>query len=193
MSAHCRWPIKDHRMRDLYQVWPSALGDEQINRIVELAKAQRAEEATLFSSAEDLQGIRSCSVRWLAEPWIRALLWPYVQTASEQGFQVAVDGRCEMQMATYRSQHRDHYGWHHDVKWHGHAPVDRKISVTVQLTDPGSYEGGDIEFDEVSTNADFRSKGTVLLFPSYLRHRVRPVTSGTRRALVAWFSGPRWT
>ena len=58
--------------------------------------------------------------------------------------------------------------------------------------DTSEYEGGDFEFDEVKTTADFRSKGTVLVFPSYLRHRVLPVTSGIRRSLVAWFVGPRW-
>ena len=180
-------------MRELYQVWPSSLGDEQVARIVALALARPAEDATLFSSADDLQDLRTCTVRWLDDPWIRALLWPYVQRASARGFQVAVDGRCEMQMVEYRAQTGDQYGWHHDVQWHGQGDVDRKISVTVQLTDPQSYTGGDLEFDALTTNADFRSKGTVVLFPSYLRHRVRPVTTGTRRALVAWFSGPRWT
>ena len=82
---------------------------------------------------------------------------------------------------------------HHDVQWNGQSAFDRKLSVTVQLSDGDEYEGGDVEFDEVKTNADFRSKGTVLIFPSYLRHRIHPITSGTRRALVAWFFGPSWT
>ena len=50
----------------------------------------------------------------------------------------------------------------------------------------------DFEFDEINTNADFKKKGTLLIFPSYLRHRVLPVTSGVRRSLVAWFWGPKW-
>ena len=180
-------------MRELYQVWPSVLDDETVERILKTALAQQAQQATIFSSADDLQGIRSATVRWLGDTWIRSLLWPYVQQANERGFHVAIDGRCELQMAEYSARTADHYGWHHDVQWHGQDSVDRKISVTVQLSDPDSYKGGDIEFDELTTNADFRSKGTVLMFPSYLRHRVLPVTAGTRRALVAWFSGPRWT
>ena len=84
------------------------------------------------------------------------------------------------------------YDWHYDVNWKGESAYDRKLSICVQLCNPSEYEGGNFEFDEVKTTADFRSKGTVLVFPSYLRHRVLPVTSGIRRSLVAWFVGPRW-
>ena len=122
-----------------------------------------------------------------------ALLWPFVERANERAFQVALDGRCEMQMTEYSARDGDHYGWHHDVQWHGQSGVDRKLSVTVQLSDPDGYTGGELEFEELETNADFRARGTVLMFPSYLRHRIRPVTAGSRKALVAWFSGPRWT
>jgi PKHD-type hydroxylase len=98
-----------------------------------------------------------------------------------------------MQVTEYCGEQGGYYHWHHDVQWNGQAVSDRKLSVTVQLSGADEYEGGDFEFDEVKTNADFRSKGTVLVFPSYLRHRIHPVTSGTRCALVAWFFGPRWT
>jgi len=179
-------------MRELFQVWPSTLADDQVDRIIDAGLARTASDATLFSSSEVLEGIRSCTVRWMDDDWVRALLWGYVLEANERGFQVAVDGRCEMQLAEYRAESRDHYGWHHDVHWNGQAAVDRKLSVTVQLTDPQRYDGGAFEFDEVKTTADLRAKGTVLVFPSYLRHRIQPVTSGTRRALVAWFSRPRW-
>ena len=139
-----------------------------------------------------MQGIRDCSVRWIDDEWVHSLLWPYVEQANQRGFHVAVDSRSEMQVVEYTAEQGAHYDWHHDVHWNGQSDFDRKISITVQLSGSDEYEGGDFEFDEVKTNADFRSKGTVLVFPSYLRHRIHPVTAGTRRALVAWFSGPRW-
>lgn len=180
-------------MRELYQVWPSSLSSEHVDKITAIARRQPVEGATVFSSAEAMQGIRSCTVRWLEDEWIQSLLWPYVEQANKGGFHVAVDRRVEMQFAEYTAEQGDHYGWHHDVQWNGQSGLDRKLSITVQLSDADDYEGGDFEFDEVKTNADFRSKGTVLVFPSYLRHRIHPVTSGTRHALVAWFFGPRWT
>ena len=179
-------------MRELFQVWPSSLNDSDVGRIIALAERQPAQDATVFSSAETMQGIRSCTVRWLDDEWLRDLLWSYVTQANERGFNVAVNGHAEMQVTEYTATQDAHYDWHHDVQWNGQSEMDRKLSITVQLSDASAYAGGDFEFDEIKTNADFRSKGTVLVFPSYLRHKIHPVTAGTRRALVAWFFGPRW-
>ena len=179
-------------MRDLYQVWPCALSTEQVDRIIGIARFQPTEEATVFSAAEAIQSIRSCTVRWLDDEWLRSLLWSYVEQANERAFNVAVEPRSEMQLTEYAAHQFAHYDWHHDVQWNGQSGFDRKLSITVQLSDPDEYDGGDLEFDELKTNADFRSKGTVLVFPSYLRHRIKPITRGTRRALVAWFFGPNW-
>lgn len=86
-----------------------------------------------------------------------------------------------------------HYKWHHDIDWRSH-PVQRKVSISVQLTDPTEYEGGDLEFQD-TTSPDpqsMRQKGTVIVFPSYVVHRVTPVTKGVRKALVSWIEGPAW-
>lgn len=179
-------------MRELYQVWSSSLSPEQVDKVTSAALSQQAQEATIFSPTETTRDIRRCTVRWLPDPWVKALLWPYIRQANENGFNIDVDNRAEMQFTEYCAEQGGHYGWHHDVQWNGQAASDRKLSITVQLSAPDEYEGGDFEFDEVHTNADFKSRGTVLVFPSYLRHRIRPVISGNRRALIAWFYGPRW-
>jgi hypothetical protein len=56
------------------------------------------------------------------------------------------------------------------------------------------YKGGAFSFSECTSPDPVisKQKGTVLVFPSYLQHSVQPVTSGTRRSLVAWFEGPKW-
>ena len=179
-------------MRSLFRVWTSCLSDEQVNRVNAIAESQPAKSATLFSSEGSLDGVRACSVRWLRDDWVRDLLWPFVERANTECFDVAVERRAEMQVAEYDSTFGGHYGWHHDVEWNGQGGRDRKLSVTVQLSGSADYKGGDFEFEEVVSSADFRSKGTVLVFPSYLRHTIHPVTAGSRRALVAWFSGPQW-
>ena len=180
-------------MRTLYRVWSSALSDDQVARILLEARQQPSERASLFSSATELEGLRSASVCWLDKPWLRDLLSTYVASANRDDFSLKLNNIIETQVVTYTGARADHYGWHHDVNWGGDASHDRKLSVTVQLSDPATYEGGDLEFDDLTTNADFRSKGTVVVFPSVLRHRISPVTSGTRMALVGWFSGPRWS
>ena len=69
----------------------------------------------------------------------------------------------------------------------------RKLSMSAQLTSPEYYEGGQLEFPDDKENfveEDTREQGTVIFFPSYLKHGVRPVTKGTRYSLVSWFVGP---
>ena len=64
------------------------------------------------------------------------------------------------------------------------------LSISVQLSGSEEYEGGDLQFevgsDEIAAAQD---PGSVIFFPSYIRHRVTPVTSGVRYSLVQWVSG----
>tara|TARA_E500000331_G_scaffold87873_1_gene83631 strand:- start:78 stop:701 length:624 start_codon:yes stop_codon:yes gene_type:complete len=100
----------------------------------------------------------------------------------------------------------DFYEWHIDSfqnpsfktkhEYHPGKPYNRKISVTVFLNDPEEYEGGELDLETGGPNEEerFRSfkmpKGTIIVFPSYMWHRVRPVTSGVRKSLVLWIQGP---
>ena len=65
--------------------------------------------------------------------------------------------------------------------------------MSIQLSDSDDYEGGDLElmFREEPVKLD-RTRGTLVAFPSFMLHRVTPVTRGTRWSLVAWITGPRW-
>lgn len=69
----------------------------------------------------------------------------------------------------------------------------RKLSFSIQLTDPSTYEGGDLLLytgqEPVYAN---KLLGTINFFPSYLLHRVTPVTKGSRYSLVGWVSGPKF-
>jgi len=80
-----------------------------------------------------------------------------------------------------------HYGMHVDKILNGEV---RKLSLTIQLSSPEDYEGGDLAL-QLGKEADLMSKelGKMLVFPSYVLHEVRPVTKGTRYSLVAWITG----
>lgn len=84
-----------------------------------------------------------------------------------------------------------HYDWHLDRGGLGIAP--RKLSAVIQLSDPNEYEGGDLQLYVGSEPTNIKKqKGLVVVFPSFVLHRVTPVTGGTRRSLVAWLSGPKF-
>ena len=69
----------------------------------------------------------------------------------------------------------------------------RKISMTIPLVDGSEYEGGDFviknSFGDEIVIKEARKKGSVIVFPSFLLHKVTPVTAGTRYSLVMWTLG----
>lgn len=82
----------------------------------------------------------------------------------------------------------DHYTWHSDLG--GGDASDRKLSVTVQLSKPDSYRGGELELlAGPSPTVTPKTLGATVIFPSYTVHRVAPITHGTRLALVTWVQG----
>ena len=84
------------------------------------------------------------------------------------------------------------YDWHIDLSAYGHTgqqPI-RKISMTCLLSDPSEFSGGDLLFSDVSEyNPTPLKQGQALFFASFLRHKVTPITKGTRKSLVMWFGG----
>ena len=96
-----------------------------------------------------------------------------------------------LQFTMYDESFGGRYDWH--VDHGGHQSGGRKLSVVVQLSDPLTYEGGELQFGQATDDkievAD-KNKGCVVLFPSYMRHRATEVTKGTRYSLVTWITGP---
>ena len=80
-------------------------------------------------------------------------------------------------------------GDHYDIHFDGFTP--RKISLTIQLSDPDNYTGGELEIGLPNNPVTApKEVGTAILFPSWMPHAVKPVTSGIRYSLVAWGHGP---
>jgi PKHD-type hydroxylase len=82
------------------------------------------------------------------------------------------------------------YKEHIDMMYQSPNRAVRKLSFSIQLTDPDEYEGGDVLIKPSSNAPIHRNKGTISFFPSYISHEVTPVTKGTRHALVGWVTGP---
>ena len=92
-----------------------------------------------------------------------------------------------LQLASYTVG--DFFDWHLDF---GAGEIsDRKLSISMQLSDSDEYEGGDLQFmfNQKTVNAP-REKGTIIVFPSFIMHRVTPITKGVRKSIVGWIAGP---
>lgn len=104
--------------------------------------------------------------------------------ANKKAFQFDITAQEPMQLAEYHVG--EHYDWHLDL---GPGPAGlRKLSASIQLTPPAEYDGGELEMWGAPEKVD-RVQGTLVIFPSYLLHRVTPVTRGVRRSLVVWATG----
>jgi len=83
------------------------------------------------------------------------------------------------------------YDWHMDAEVNcRYEPPVRKISMTILLSDPSEFEGGDLEFMTEGNKPPQLLQGQAIFFCSLIRHRVSKVKKGMRRSLVMWFGGP---
>jgi len=85
----------------------------------------------------------------------------------------------------------NYYSSHTDLKSTDYGTV-RKLSFSIQLSGPDTYEGGDVLLYRSLTESSTmnRAIGSITFFPSYTIHEVLPVTKGIRYSLVGWVHGP---
>jgi PKHD-type hydroxylase len=119
--------------------------------------------------------------------WIMQRIGKVASDANQKAWRFDIARSEALQFSAYGAG--QYYDWHIDLGARG-ALALRKISVSVQLNDGADYDGGDLEVSLGTTDKRAtRKKGAVVLFPSYMRHRVLPVTRGMRYSLVAWLGG----
>jgi len=158
---------------------------------------------------KDIKKKRNSDLVWLNDTWIYKELHPYVHEANRMaGWNFDWDFSESCQFTKYKLN--QYYDWHCD-SWdkaydrpknlNEHKKI-RKLSMTCQLTDGSEYTGGELEFDFRNYDPHMRDeikhlrkakeilpKGSIIVFPSFVWHRVKPVTSGTRYSLVVWHLG----
>ena len=171
-----------------YMFWESALTEDRIKNITENGKKLLINDASTFGANTE---VRKSKTGWFNDPELANFLFQYVREANRHwGYDVSNMG--DVQYTIYEGENNGHYGWHNDVDWHTDLAVQRKVSITVQLSNENEYTGGDFEIRGANMPKNYKSRGSVIAFPSYHEHRVLPVTSGTRKSLVAWFEGSSW-
>ena len=157
---------------------------------------------------KDLKKKRDPNIVWINDRWVYKEIQPYVNEANKNaGWNFQWDWSESCQFTKYEKG--QFYDWHCD-SWdkpyfNKNQPQDpqngkiRKLSVTVTLSDPKEYKGGELEFDFRNMDPDKKPnirkckeilpKGSLVVFPSFVWHRVCPVKSGERKSLVIWNLG----
>jgi PKHD-type hydroxylase len=124
-------------------------------------------------------------------------IWKMALQANREWFNFHITNVSYIQLAEYSHEYQGEYKKHHDVFWiNGDEHYHRKLTCVIQLTDPSTYEGGDLELYDLCQNhpdkQELRTQGTAIFFPSFVPHAALPVTKGTRHSLAVWLEGPKW-
>ena len=199
-----------------YWYFTSALTPRFCDEVIKYANAQKESIARTGGydkkelSKEDIKNIqkkRKSDLVWLNDNWIYKELHPYVNEANKNaGWNFEWERSEACQFTKYKLN--QYYDWHcdgWDKPYEKEGPEKckiRKLSMTCQLTDGAEYTGGELEFDFRNYDPHMRDeskhrvqckeilpKGSIIVFPSFVWHRVKPVISGTRYSLVVWHLG----
>jgi len=179
------------------------------------------EESSLIGGQIDHKKRKSKNTWIPTSHWLGGFLWFYVDKMNQENFRYDISGIDGDSIQYTQYEVGEFYKWHVDTGFDvlyeadstRNSAVDettrksyfadflklnnefvRKLSFTVQLSDPDSYEGGEVQLmdDNDGMYTLPKEQGTIVVFDSRARHRVRKVTKGTRRSLVGWCIGPRW-
>ena len=216
-------------LSNYYYYFQSALTPRVCDEIVEYGKKHKPEiavtggaeknetntkkDGTFKKSAlKKLHVKRKSDIVWMNDTWLYKEIHPYIHEANKlAGWNFDWDFSESCQFTRYGVG--QYYGWHCD-SWdkpynkpddlNSHGKI-RKLSVTISLSEPEDYVGGNLEFDmrnqkdweqdkkkAIHECTEIRPRGSIIVFPSFVWHRVAPVTKGTRYSLVVWNLGQMW-
>ena len=168
---------------------------EECARIIEIGKSSEMMQGRIGNNEVELSA-RDSRVRWIlpddTTDWIYERMEDTVLCVNRTLFHYDLTGFAEGFQFTEYTEPGGHYTTHIDRLNIGGTV--RKLSMTIQLSDPADYDGGDLEILTSLEHPEIAPKeqGTAFFFNSHLLHRVKPVTRGTRYALVVWITGPRF-
>ena len=167
---------------------------EEIKNIKSIAANVETKPGFVGKSGEQKE-IRKCQIKWLppeeGRVWVYQRLVDVIQNINSQYFNLNLYGLETLQYTIYDADNNEFYAAHRDVHHEFKNNLVRKLTFSLQLSDPSEYEGGDlvinVGFDPITAS---KLSGDITFFMADSVHEAKPVTKGTRHVLVVWVSGP---
>jgi predicted 2-oxoglutarate/Fe(II)-dependent dioxygenase YbiX len=187
MTVNASWQFQSDKTQN-WAYADSLFTPQECAQIIAIGNA-KLQEATIAGNQTNKE-IRESQIAWLYGADIEFAfrkVTDAVLNINSQFFNFDLFGMAEGFQFTRYDAPTGHYGMHIDKTLNG--PV-RKLSLTIQLSPPEDYEGGELAL-QIGKEPDIMPKelGKMVVFPSYVLHEVRPITKGTRYSLVAWITG----
>ena len=180
-------------MMDFFDVGLGAFSAEELDRLERYCDGLPLAQGAL-GHGQAVAAIRVAQIAGIYQTpesqWFFDRLGPIVRTFNDRSYRFDLRGLFEPpQFLVYREAEGGHYDWHMDIG----RVQPRKLSLTIQLTDPARYEGCELQFNRGTEIVSApRDRGAAIAFPSFLLHRVTPIKSGVRKAIVVWITGPEF-
>lgn len=181
-----------------FVIWEGGFSNSQIADIISIGESRIFNKALVGGNggfSEPNPNIRISNTSWIDlqedSNWLYDKLAYIARQLNGQFYKFDLYGFDEhFQYTVYNGLENGHYDWHLDSGVGG-GSSPRKFTMVLQLTDPREYEGGELQILTKSDPTNVRKeKGLLVAFPSYTLHRVTPVTTGVRKTLVIWITGP---
>jgi PKHD-type hydroxylase len=190
-----------------YCFWPNIFSDEEIESIISILDNRELEKAkTGLGEGDSENKMRVSDVHFFPPDNETSFIFErinhVVDNLNTNFFNFDINGYDTIQYTTYNSKHHGKYDFHMDTHLDAagnnieQAMGIRKLSVVVLLSDPQKdFTGGQFQMnygaEGDAQTVDFK-KGMMIVFPSFIIHRVLPVFSGIRKTLVTWVTGPKF-
>lgn len=179
-----------------FVVWEDAFDMEELRAFARHADEQPHHDGTVDVGDERYdEDTRVTKVSWIERTAETARFYDRIQETilylNSQFFQYDLTKLAPLQHVVYQASEQGHLEWHIDYAKESAQNDFRKLSLSIQLSDPSEYEGGELQAQTRGKIAVAPNRfGTVIAFPSFILHRVTPVTAGVRKAVVIWVLGP---
>jgi PKHD-type hydroxylase len=187
-----QWYLDEKNYSDTYFI-EDLFNDLEIDQIISIGEIIDKQRAKTEDAGENCLEQRRSFVSWMKindyTKWIYQRCTNAVLRANEH-FEYDLESFESLQFTRYDWEENGFYSSHVDsMSWS--LPKNRKLSFVIQLSDPKTYEGGDlILWTSKDPRIINKKRGLITFFPSYTLHEVTPVTKGTRYTLVGWVHGP---
>jgi PKHD-type hydroxylase len=174
-----------------YYYFTNSFTKEEMDFIIEYGESLPKQQGVTGGEEGVISDYRISEVSWFdfsdEVEWLYAKISDYAKEANREMWNFDIWGYQDTFQYTNYYGDGGHYDWHADL---GPGISNRKLSCVLQLSDPKDYEGGDLQMNiGASILTVPREKGLLCFFPSFLLHRVTPLTSGNRKSLVTWLCG----
>jgi len=175
---------------NFYAFWNDAFSKEECHTIINIAKNKGLIKGKTIGETD----VRDSKVSWLYSTdnldWVFRRITDITLNLNERFFKFDLFGINEgLQFTNYKAP-SGKYGKHVDRAIN---MTVRKLSISIQLTDPKEYKGGELcLYDGEKKTVMDKTQGTLVIFPSYTLHEVMPVTKGERNSLVTWVTGKQF-